>query len=63
MYFPRNGEFGSAFSEFRGGGGFEPPNPPFGTPLAVQNMVIHTLSKLAGILESKYGIHSMKDWV
>jgi hypothetical protein len=36
MYFPRNWEFGSALSKLRnnfGGGGFEPPNPPLGTPV------------------------------
>jgi hypothetical protein len=36
VYFPRNWEFGSTLSKIRnfaGGGVFEPPKPPFGTPL------------------------------
>jgi hypothetical protein len=38
MYFPRNWEFGSALSKLRnfggGGGGYNPPQTPLGTPLS-----------------------------
>jgi hypothetical protein len=43
MYFPRNWEFGSALSKLQnfGGGGVEPPKPPFGTPLYSGIIISH----------------------
>jgi hypothetical protein len=42
VYIPRNWEFGSALAKLRnfGGGGFEPPKPPFGTPLVYTTVFI-----------------------
>jgi hypothetical protein len=43
MYIPRNWEFGSGLAKlgnFRGGGGFELPIPPFGTPLQINSYVL-----------------------
>jgi len=45
MYFPRNWEFGSALSKLRnfGGGDFEQPKPPLGTPLITSKHSPRTL--------------------
>jgi hypothetical protein len=41
MYFPRNWEFGSAWSKLRTFGGGDVEHPPFGTPLVLPLPVIN----------------------
>jgi hypothetical protein len=62
IYFPRISEFGSA-SEFRGGAGLNPPNPPrYATEIQVVQIDTRLSVNVPETDLQKYGIVNLDSW-